>query len=239
MYSDTFEQIPFDIEHGNSQDLPAFGTDDFASNPEPRCPVVLLLDTSGSMGGIPIQELNAGVKLFRDELLADALASKRVEIAIVGFGPVQVIQDFVTVDYFNPPVLRAEADTPMGAAIETALDLLQNRKDTYKSNGIAYYRPWIFLITDGSPTDYWQTAARKVQDGEANKSFAFFSIGVEEARLDILAQISTRQPLKLKELRFRDLFQWLSSSLKSVSRSIPGDEVPLHNPTTPDGWASV
>ncbi len=232
-------QIPFSSESANSQDLPAFGTDSFAENPEPRCPVILLLDTSGSMRGTPIQELNAGVELFRDELLADTLASKRVEVAIVGFGPVQVIQEFVTADYFNPPELRAEADTPMGSAVETALDLLQSRKDTYKANGIAYYRPWVFLITDGGPTDYWQTAARKVQEGEGKKSFAFFCIGVEDARIDILAQISSRKPLKLKELRFRDLFQWLSSSLKSVSRSTPGDEVPLQNPTTPDGWASV
>jgi cobalamin biosynthesis protein CobT len=67
-------------------DFPNFGTDNFSDNPEPRCPVILLLDTSGSMGGKPIQELNAGVELFRDELQADALASKRVEIAIVGFG---------------------------------------------------------------------------------------------------------------------------------------------------------
>jgi uncharacterized protein YegL len=239
MYSNSSGQVPFSGEYINSQSLPAFGTDDFASNPEPRCPVILLLDTSGSMRGTPIQELNAGVELFRDELLADALASKRVEVAIVGFGPVQVVQDFVTADYFNPPVLRAEADTPMGSAIETALDLLQSRKETYKANGIAYYRPWVFLITDGGPTDFWKTAAHRVQDGEAKKSFAFFCIGVEDARIDILAQISTREPLKLKELRFRDLFQWLSSSLKSVSRSTPGDEVPLQNPTTPDGWASV
>lgn len=239
MYGSPPGQIPFGDEYTNSQELPDFGTDNFADNPEPRCPVILLLDTSGSMRGTPIQELNAGVELFRDELLADALASKRVEIAIVGFGPVQVIQDFVTVDYFNPPTLKAEADTPMGAAIETALDLLQSRKDTYKANGIAYYRPWVFLITDGGPTDSWQTAARRVKDGETSKAFAFFSIGVENARIDVLAQISTRQPLKLKELRFRDLFQWLSSSLKSVSRSTPGDEVPLQNPTTPNGWASV
>ena len=238
MYGSSPSQVPFS-EYTNSQDLPAFGTDDFADNPEPRCPVVLLLDTSGSMNGTPIQELNAGVKLFRDELLADALASKRVEVAIVGFGPVQVIQDFVTAGYFDPPELRAEADTPMGSAIETALDLLQSRKDTYKANGIAYYRPWVFLITDGGPTDHWETSARKVKDGETKKSFAFFCIGVEGARIDILSQISKRQPLNLKELRFRDLFLWLSSSLKSVSRSTPGDEVPLQNPATPDGWAFV
>lgn len=229
-------QIPFDNNYINSQDLPNFGTDEFADNPEPRCPVILLLDTSASMRGNPIHELNAGVKQFGDELLADALASKRVEIAIVSFGPVQVVQDFVTTDAFNPPELKAEEYTPMGEAIETALNLLQSRKETYKAHGIAYYRPWVFLITDGSPTDVWQNAAYRVQSGEKSKSFAFFCIGIENARMDILAQISTRQPLKLRELRFRELFQWLSSSLKSVSQSTPGDRVILQSP---QGWTEV
>lgn len=56
-----------------------FATSDFASNPEPRCPCILLLDVSGSMNGRPINELNAGLVTFRDELLADPLALKRVE----------------------------------------------------------------------------------------------------------------------------------------------------------------
>lgn len=54
-----------------------FATSDFASNPEPRCPCILLLDVSGSMNGRPINELNAGLVTFRDELLADSLALKK------------------------------------------------------------------------------------------------------------------------------------------------------------------
>ena len=61
----------------------SFETNNFVSNPEPRCPCVLLLDVSGSMGGKPLDELNAGLTTFRDELATDALAMKRVEVAIV------------------------------------------------------------------------------------------------------------------------------------------------------------
>ncbi len=73
-----------------------FATSDFASNPEPRCPCILLLDVSGSMSGRPINELNAGLVTFRDELLADSLALKRVELGIVTFGPVHVEQPFTS-----------------------------------------------------------------------------------------------------------------------------------------------
>lgn len=224
--STAFQQVPFsDAE--------------FAENPEPRCPCVLLLDISGSMRGEPIKELNEGLRVFRDELSADAVAAKRVEIGIITFGPVQVLSDFQTADSFQPAELHSAGDTPMGAAIEQALSMLQERKAKYKSNGVSYYRPWVFLITDGGPTDEWRAAAAKIREGEQAKQFSFFAVGVEGAKFDILSQISVRQPLKLKELRFRDLFVWLSNSLSQVSRSQTTDEVPLQNPTTPQGWASV
>lgn len=217
-----------------------FGTDSFAENPEPRVPCVLLLDVSSSMMGEKIAELNSGLSVYKEELVSDSLAAKRVEMAVVTFGgTVEVVVDFTTAENFQPPTLEPCADTPMGAAINRAIEMVTDRKATYRENGIAFYRPWIFMITDGAPTDEWKGAAERVKSGEASKAFSFFAVGVEGADLNVLSQIATREPLRLSGLRFRDLFQWLSNSQQSVSRSTPGDDVPLDNPTAPDGWAAV
>ena len=240
-----------------------FPDPEFVDNPEPRCPCVLLLDTSGSMNDAkkisqslspiqkmlneplaprtvrPIDELNAGLLDFRGELMADELAVKRVEISLVTFGPVRRLTDFQTPDLFRAPKLAAEGDTPMGQAIEKAVEIIRDRKASYRQNGISYYRPWIFMISDGEPTDDWRRSAELVHAGEQTKAFAFFAVGVEGANFDILNRIAVRQPLKLSGLRFREMFMWLSSSLSSVSRSSPGDEVALENPTSPGGWASI
>lgn len=213
---------------------------EFAENPEPRCPCVLLLDTSGSMQGMPIEALNQGLLSFKDELTKSSLASRRVEVAIITFDSnVNVVQDFVTADQFNPPILTAQGLTTMGSGINKALDIIQERKAQYRANGIAYYRPWVFMITDGEPQgemdDIVEQASRRLQADEANKRVAFFTVGVENANMERLNQIAVRTPLKLKGLNFVEMFVWLSGSMSTVSQSKVDEQVAL----PPIGWNSI
>lgn len=213
---------------------------EFAENPEPRCPCVLLLDTSGSMKGAPIDALNEGIKSFKQDLIKDTLASKRVEVAVVTFDSnVVVVQDFVTADQFDPPTLTAQGYTHMGAAIHQALDMIQARKEQYRANGIVYYRPWVFMITDGEPQgepeDVVKIAADRIKEDEESKRVVFFAVGVENANMTRLGEIVVRTPVKLKGLNFVDMFQWLSRSMQAVSHSKVGDQVAL----PPPGWSTV
>ncbi len=246
---------------------------EFADNPEPRCPVVLVLDTSGSMNGEPIKELNEGLRAFADALKNDRLAALRVEVAVITFGgkvralnvhggepspgkeiinynpsglalrrkPEEVAFDahqaFVTVDQFQPPTLDASGETPMGEAIQRALALLRERKEIYKQNGLDYFRPWIFVITDGRPTDRnWEAVADQVKVEEGRRGVVFYAVGVENADMKVLARFSdARPPLKLRGLAFGELFNWLSKSLSAIAHSRPGEQAPL----PPVGWGSV
>lgn len=202
---------------------------EFVDNPEPRCAVVLLLDTSYSMAGQPISELNQGILTFEQEIKKDELASLRVEVSIITFGgQVSVVQPFVSVGNFEAPTLTVNGNTPMGEAIDKGLALLKERKATYRANDVDFYRPWLFLITDGEPTDAWEMAAERLKQEEARKGVLVFCIGVENANMQILRNFSNQTPpLKLKGLEFRPLFSWLSKSLSGVSGSRPGEQVGL------------
>ncbi|HWG46833.1 MAG TPA: VWA domain-containing protein [Gemmataceae bacterium] len=219
-------------------DGPDFGEDlfdntlEFADNPEPRCPCVLVLDTSQSMAGEPMTALHRGLHVFRDQLLAMPLASKRVEVAIVSFGAdVEVVQDFITVDRFQPPALQAAGETPMCTAILKALDILEIRKGRYRANGVPYSRPWVFLITDGMPQgetmETTRQAVQRIRAAEAAHKVAFFAIGIEGANRKLLARIAVRPPLELESLRLGDVFAWLSASTARAATNSADDQLAL------------
>lgn len=219
------------------------GAIDLAENPDPRAPVVLVLDASSSMAQtIPgetqtaLDALNAGLDVLISELRRDPLARRRVELSVVSFGTeVTPATPFATIENATLPTLVPSGITSMGKALETALDALEARKKEYKAAGVEYYRPMVFLITDGLPTDDISVAAKRIHEAEAAKKLTLFSVGVEGYDHESLSQLSElRQPLKLKGVNFGELFVWLSASQAAISSSQVGDSVKL---PSPQGWA--
>lgn len=205
-------------------------TVEFAENPEPRCPCILLLDTSASMQGRPIDALNLGVRTFSERLRQDPLASRRVEVCMVAYdSTVRILQPFVTADRFAPPPLTTQGFTFMGTAIHCALDLLAERKEQYRQAGITYYRPWVLMLTDGGPqgepVDIVEAAAWRLKDDERNKRVAFFAVGVQDADMHRLSEIVLRPPVHLKGLDFTEMFVWLSSSMQKLAMSGISEEI--------------
>ena len=220
---------------------------EFMSNREERCAVVLVLDTSGSMAGKRINLLNDAVHAFHDYIMADPLVSTKVDIAIVSFSHFVVWQDFVNANQFNPPALRADGGTIISFPLDVALDMVTKRKDTYRLNGISYHRPWIVLITDGTPEhdtdDSIDATSSRLRQAEDLRQCSLFTITCGEANQQETVNLlrdkiapPNRPPKKTTEANFRELFNWLSNSLVAVSQSSPDDQVRLADTS---GWEIV
>lgn len=209
-------------------------------NSEQRTPLILVLDSSGSMGGAPIEQLNAGLKLLEQELKGDVIAAKRVRVLVIEYGQMDratVLADWCDAMDFTAPQLSANGTTPTGAAVELALQEIEDEKARFRQAGVAYTRPWLFLMSDGHPTDSWEGVAEQCRDSEEKNRVAVFPIAVGDADLRILGAFSRngeRGVKKMQGLQFKELFLWLSASMRVVSNSTPGGQVQL--PPT-DSWS--
>lgn len=207
---------------------------EFADNPEPRCPVALIVDTSASMTGRPIEAINEAIAVFKSEIERDTLASLRAEVSLIAFNHNTQQYDFKPIADFHPPTLSASGGTRMTSAINISLDLLEERKQTYRDNGISYFRPIALLLTDGYPEhdsdeDIVSTQAR-LESQEQDRHVAFFAFGVEGADMAALSRITppNRPPKHIGDaLQIAGLFQWLSNSVAKISTSQPGDRLSL------------
>ena len=199
---------------------------------------MLILDVSGSMKGEKIAHLQSGLRTLKRELMNDPIALRRVDVAVITFGGLpHLVHNFSNIDDFDVPELVAEYSTPMGAAVTYGLDLMATRQLEYQRAGIPFLKPIYLMITDGEPTDEVRDAARRIQDLEEDRKGSFFAVGVDEADMDLLDELSVRKALKLRDLDFNGLFKWLSKSMTALSKSTDGI-VQLDDPTTPQGWAT-
>ncbi|HDC91792.1 TPA_asm: VWA domain-containing protein, partial [Klebsiella pneumoniae] len=119
-----------------------------------RLPVYLLLDTSGSMHGEPIEAVKNGVQTLLTTLKQDPYALETAFVSVITFSSsahqAVPLTDLLS---FNLPSLTASGTTALGEA----LSLIANRIDSEVMKTTADtkgdWRPLVFLMTDGAPTD--------------------------------------------------------------------------------------
>ena len=195
------------------------------SNPAVRCPVILLLDTSKSMKGEPIKELENGLCQFITEVKDDIAALNSVELCIV------TLDENATVQLpFTPAIdlvphklgLKAAGGTFTGKALSRAYEQITERRKMYAEKGVFSYAPWIVLMSDGKPGDQWQAPAEKLLKLTQKLQMQYIGIAIgDKANTEIMRKMVPEKPgpLNLSHVKFREFFRWLSDSLSAVSNS--------------------
>ncbi len=188
-----------------------------------------------------MDELNDGLHKFVNEILRDPMAKLAADVSIMTFaGSVDVVKEFGPISDTDASLKMSVSDedeTLLGEAVDLALDELDKRKRTYQDHGVEYYQPWLVVLTDGVPTS---TRHKELEDRlknlVSNRKLSVFVFAIGQTDLGELMHISpARPPMAINEQKFRELFAWLSRSVRMVSMSIPGDGVSL-TPPPDDIW---
>lgn len=213
------------------------GTPD--NNAEPLFACVIVADASASTWGRHNEQINAALQEFTGYIEADDLTASYAQLALVRCGGgVSLVQDFVRAGDFRPPRLEAGGATPLGEALLVAMDLLLERQRQLDQWGFDQRRPWIFVVTDGAPTDptsVLASAAQRVRRLEREKQLAVFAAYTEESDPSALRQLVLRKPLPLRNFDFAGMLRWLAVSMRQVSHSRLNEPVALPDPSD-FGW---
>jgi uncharacterized protein YegL len=201
-----------------------FGTE--SENYAQRVPCVVVMDCSWSMKGSPIEALNQGLKKFETELKADEKAKRSARIMIIRVGGFQGDPTEVTIRApfqdaaeFTAPIETASGSTPLGEGVLLALRQIEEEKKYLRSQGLNYHRPWLFVMSDGAPTDEktWPIACDEALKACKSKKASIFAIAVDGGNTNELQKLTDRSVAKMDSVKFGEFFVWLSRSMSSAS----------------------
>lgn len=189
-----------------------------------RLPIYLLLDCSESMIGPGIEGLRSALAAMMKELRRNPQALETAWLSFITFdGEARQVVPLTPLDEIQIPALSIRPGTALGAALRLTSDAIRREVKRTTATEKGDFRPLIFLITDGQPTDNWQAAQRLLDTRSGTRPANFYAIGcgydVDYAQLGKLTDIV----LKLDQVSvegFAKLFVWLSASVHSASTGI-------------------
>lgn len=195
------------------------------ANAHPRGPVVALVDASASISPWLPELQNALDSMLRALLIEDELASVRADISIISFGgEVKTLLEFGTAKPGEMPAipkLAAAGETPLGAATRHATLMIRDRLSAYRRLAIAKaFAPQVLVLSDGHPTDEWQSAADELRLQVDQSGWIVHPFGIgPNADLHALGRFSNKAAVRIDPAHFRALFAWFSRSVSLTSRS--------------------
>lgn len=203
---------------------------------ERRLPIYLLLDCSESMVGEPLDAVNQGLALLCSDLRSDPVAIETAWLSLITFAGKAQACPLTDVLKFSPPSLTVSPGTSLGAAFELLAQCLQKevRKSTPMQKGD--WKPIVFLLTDGMPTDDWQKGWQRFNAASSSLPVNLIAIGCgEDADSEVLRKV-TPSVLLMKSMSsgdFKAFFKWVSSSVRTASVEIATQGRPVNLPAPP------
>ena len=192
---------------------------------ERRLPVYLLLDTSASMTGAPIEAVRRGMEQFRLEVQGDTFALETVWVGIITFGGRAefVTRGLVPFSQFSSPQISAEGQTPLGQAFWLLIESLdKDLRRPVKGGPRGDWRPLVFILTDGEPTDDWREPREKIIQREAARVCKFVTVGcgpyINQQNLRDIA-IGHTLNMGNDDSSFAGFFAYVSTIVREESRS--------------------
>ncbi len=209
---------------------------DFFGGYERRLPVYLLLDCSGSMQGSPIMAVNEGLDIIYNLLRNDPRAVDTVHISVICFADQATQYELVPLDQFQAPSLVAAGRTALGSALQLLIQSLQNDLISNTPTRHGDYRPLVFVLTDGEPTDQYQGVVQQLRQLQGSCRPTIVALGcgnrVNEGILRSLAD-SVFLMHNVSPEAIKSFFRWMSGSIVKTAQAGGALDPTLYN--TPDG----
>lgn len=206
-----------------------------------RLPVYLLIDTSGSMYGEPIEAVRQGIKALLMELRTDPQALETAYLSVITFNSSAVQQCPLTeLIAFKEPQIEASGLTSLGAGLQLLSECIEHEVVKNSPTVKGDWRPLVFILTDGVPTDTWEEQARRLK---SDKPANIIACGAgADASTEILKQI-TDNVILLNNLSAGDLsqfFKWVSDSIKLSSNALDAKpDQPIDLPSPPPAFTII